>query len=880
MVCRENKARSAVIGFEKYLLAKHNGGRREPDHAFQSATHEYGHAYESVKDPTPEEYKEFLLGLRQQIVNDKGLSDADKYRESHKQPGLVTRLDQELKRVETGVDEHGQPLRPEQINGGKHFASMQRMSTLLTRQTQARNAYVDNYARQTGMSVPDAMKRWDSLCARPKEERDNTQISLRDNWQQDLKVAGLTSQHQADLMQSNVARDAVAVMEHERRMKVATLPSRPSVRPEDRTQFITTAEANNVVKCDECGQFGHEGADCPNLAKRQAVEDASNRYLDAKSKVHNLTVESLRARLSDSESQVNGAELLAAQKEERRLEREWRKIGEARAKEKIDDPGSLSREDLEDLYYQEGLAHRDYLEASGQAKHPSAHAQDGSWDYDATVARWEKARAEATPESIARLKQEHEDIRAQIVRAQAARNAARGEQPLVSDAVTEMGFNRDAGVLEVTRPGYTRKGDGVTVAPKRYYYRMNADQYDDMMSSGSVGKFLAGTVGSKEHEAYKFENAADAREATVQRRCPTCGQWATMNSSHQCPTPGSMDSTEEAHYRERTRVARERAAQEGLPARMGENTRRRQILAQSHAFLPGDGVARFPEQNQMVAARERGEVGLGPVTVQYFGETVTAKAYTWKDPISGQAYTRFGSSSCSCGSKETCRHRDHATSVVAAAYRSQRADGASPGGPVMRTADDGTTKTAVAAIDAPDGPIARRSYARIRQDRADAVDQLNKTWAGHPEWRARAAAPTDSATGQPVPVPRTFQQGEGITIDLTKPGTSDVSVGIAMNLSARSERPFQVGPAPSVPGASRITSAPWRRDPNGNMMESDRRELGRLMGLRGLAPQKGILVPDEPSSKYEALSRSKTGQSDIRASRYVAHKGEAYGPEV
>lgn len=797
MVCRENKARSAVIGLEKHLLAQQNGGRREPDHVFQSSIHEYGHAFEGVNNPTREEYEAFLTGFRQQVVNSPSLTDAEKYRESDRQPGIVTRIDQEIERVRSGKDEKGRPLRPEQLNGGKHFASMQRMSTLLNRQVAARNAYVENYARQTGISVGEAQARWDSLCARSPQERENTQISLRDGWQRDLQVAGLTSQHQADMMQSNVARDAVKVMEHERRMKVATLPSRATITPEKRTKAITTEQASGMVKCEACGQFGHEDAQCPHDAR---LDDLTHKHIAA--------VEARKA-YEDADTAVQTRQL---------------------------------REEL-----------------TGEAAS------------EIDQKRQNKALEQA--------RKNHVKASRELEKAQAAFEQARGPVPIVSDAVTEIGYDRDSGTLEVTRPGYTRKSDGQVMPPKRYYYRMSPDQYDDMMASDSVGKYLASTVGSPQHESFKHENRAEALECTRQRQCPTCGQWASMTSAHQCPTPGSMDSTEEAHWRERVRQTRERAAREGMPAVLGETTRRRQVLAQSHAHLPAGGVARFPEVSQMTGVRDRGEVGTGPVTVQYFGATVTGKAHTWKDPRDGTPYTTMSDLSCSCQARETCSHREHAGNVVAAAYRSQRLVNARPGSPNLRTHDDGTGQVRTAAVDAPDGPIARRAYERIRQDRAKARDQLNEGWAGHPEWRPRASAPLDAATGDPVPVPRTYRSADGNDIDVSRPGTGYVAAAMQDRLSERSDRPWAISPG-SVAGTSRISTAPWRRDKRGHMSDSDRRELGRLMGLRGMAPREGLLIPDEPSSKYEMLARSERGRSDIHASRFVADKGQAYGPEV
>lgn len=796
MVCRENKARSAVMGLEKHLYAQSHGGRREPDSVFQSSLHEYGHAFEAVDNPTREQYHDFLVGFRQQLVNDPSIPDAEKYRHSHKQPGMVTRIDQEIDRVRTGKDENGRPLRPEQVNGGKHFAAMQRMSTLLNRHAEARDEYVENYARQTGISKDDALRRWDTLCARKPEERENNRISLRDNWQRDLAVSGMSSQHQADIMQSNVARDAIAVMEHERRMKVATLPSRPAISEDQRITAITTEQAKSMVKCDSCGQFGHEDPQCPHGER-----------LDELNHLHVAKIE-------------------AAEKYARLQEAHAAAIKDAKSHPELTGSAALKK-------------HGGDLVAEEQARK----------EYDRASRKLEKARSEFDKE--------------------------RGPVPLVSDAVHSVGYDRSTGLLEVTRPGYTRKSDGVTVEPKTYAYRMSPEQYDEMMASGSVGRYLSQTVGSKAHEQYKWENPAEAREATRHRQCPSCGQFAAMTSQHQCPVDGSMDSTEEAHWRERQRHARATATLENLPVSMGEATRRRQVLAQAHANLPGGGIARFPEVGQMAQIRGNGEVATGPASVQYLGHQVTARVYTWKDPRTGQAYTTMGQASCSCNARETCRHREHAGNVFAAAYRSQRVVAKTPGTSVLSSRDPGSGQERGISQDAPEGPVQRRSYERIRQDRADAASALNRAWAGAPNWRARATAPMDARTRQRVSMPTSYTTKNGDQVDLT----SSIEAGATLNETV-SERTGRQWVSVFANGKMMLTAPPARTTKDGRMSDRDRRDLGRAMGLRGKAPDTGVFVPNDASWRYEMLSRADRGSTDILGSRYVARDGEAYGPAV
>ncbi|MYT19471.1 hypothetical protein GTW69_04060, partial [Streptomyces sp. SID7760] len=69
MVCRENKGRSAVIGYQKHLL-RQLGYTDYDDFELQSGVHEFGHQYEGFPAPTEKEQLAFLKGLKQQIESD------------------------------------------------------------------------------------------------------------------------------------------------------------------------------------------------------------------------------------------------------------------------------------------------------------------------------------------------------------------------------------------------------------------------------------------------------------------------------------------------------------------------------------------------------------------------------------------------------------------------------------------------------------------------------------------------------------------------------------------------------------------------------------------------------------------------------------------
>lgn len=850
MVCRENKARSAIIGVNKILTARHNGGRVEHDSLYQSQLHANGHTYAGSPDPSPQTYMAWLQGARQQIIDDPTISDAEKFRQSQRQPGLVTRLDQEIQRVRTGVDEHGKPLTKAQRNGGKHFAAMQRMAPTIARATQARDKYLETYARTTGTSVEQARARWDSLNSRDIDrtrERDpetgelsestrpdlrqNTKISLTDNWRDSLKVAGMSSHEQADVMQDNRSRETLKIMEHERMAKVRTLPSRPSIRDEHRVPVITPEQARRTVQCDECGQFGHEGPACPNSSQLEKVRDTYQARLEARTELEKLengqrdhALASLRARLNDEEP-----------------------------------PGEYKGPTAEELKTAQSRVKR------------AERAYDKAWG------EFEQAR---------------------------------GPVPHVSEAVQGLAYNRDSGVLEVHRPDYERyrvdpqtgkralDADGKPtvkkekVAGEKYMYRMSNEEYDEMMASGSIGKYLGHTTGAKDdvNARYKFDNPTDAAEASVERRCPSCGQWASMTTSHQCPeTAGSRSSTEEAHYRERQRVDREMRDLETLPLRADGGKRTKDVMRQAHSVQPDGTTLRFASPQDTIATRSQGFVARAPFVASHHDARVSGKAYSWRDPRTGQAYTTLRDVTCSCGQRGSCPHIDRAGDLLAAANRSQRVANATPGSPVLRSADAGTTKEATVAPDAPGrGGIRRMNYATIQKRRAENTAALQKDWRGGrsstPEnvvsaGREFAATPTynDGAFRASAMQPQSWGEGND-QVSVERP-TQAAGMRMERNLSERSGRDWVV--RDNGDGTQTITAPTRRLDPQGHMTMEDRRELGSMLGMRTRADAAGAYIPDEPAWRHEFLDRTAGQEPTIRGGRLFARdEREMYRPTV
>lgn len=829
MVCRENKARSAFMGYEKHLL-REMGYHDARDYEVQSSIHEYGHAYAGADNPSAEEYQAFLQGARQQIMNDPTISEADKFRISDKQPGIITRLDQEIARVKTGKDEHGRALRPEQINQGKHFASMKRLGVLMQRQQAAKANYLELYARTTGSSLAESKRRWDELSSRTPEERKNTRISLTDDWQERLNVAGLTSQQQADMGQSNVSRETMRLMESERQAKIRTLPSRPTVGGDsERQHFLKPNDPQVQVRCDGCGQFGHEQNPCPNQAEVDNVAGALAGYEEA-------VTEAIRHR--------NAAE---AKADLDRLEK--------------GNPVGV------DLNGDGQLWVVDPRTASTSGTTTSVSAVPADDPAAATLLR--DIAASGDPAAAQDAANDAKEAGVTLERAEDALADKRGPVPMVSAAVQDIGYNADAGVLEVTAHPYTRKRTGEVMPAKTYMYRMSPSEYDEMMGSGSPGKYASQNFfGAGRNDNYKFENAAEEREARTMRQCPSCGQFASLTSAHQCPIDGSMNSREEAAYRERLREARERSKLSGLPVTIADTTPRHRVEAISQAALSDGGQMRFPERGQMLMQRDRKQVALGGFTAQYLGERVTGRVYTWNEPGTGEALATSDTVSCTCGGPP-CRHTEKAVDLMTVTYGAKNAQGITPGG--RRFAPE-----PFVSRDAPETLSDRVPYAKIREQRQQAAATQQRVFADYPGRRLYASLPVDAATGQPTRPPTSWGRGDQ-QVNLSQPEA--VASRMRQNLHEATGADWQV--RTSRNGALRITASS-KRTRSGRMSDADQARLAQALDLPvGRTGPKGVHVPAETAWRSEFMDRSTGRAPTVLGARFVARKPhEAAGPQA
>ena len=570
MVCRENKARSTAIRLAKEMCRAQGMGTMH-DRELQSAIHERQHHFDGAPPMSTEDQIAFVQGLRQQIENDPSISDREKYRQSWDQPGVITRLDDELDRLRTGqyTDRFGQKhdLTDAQRNGGNQLQAIQYLGTMVPRIQSAKKSYFEINARHTGRSVSEVQAEWDSIMARKGDGRGGVGISLKDSWRDDLAVAGLSAQAQSDIGQSKRARDALAEMEANRLAHLAKQPTRATIRPEHRRVYTPSGGEN--VRCDQCGQFGHERPACPNT---DLV--AARREIDAE---HQAATNALKA-ASTQQVLDSGQELVYLRKSDG-----------------VEVGGDEARRLLEQ--------DRDSF-AQGQPITSVAEAN---------------SRLKAVANRDAEL--------------QAQMNSRAGG---TSSWIQEVAYNEESGLMMVTTQPRQRK-DGTLSPGRTYPYRVSKTEAEQILAADEVGRAISKTVmrrgNGTTNDAYHWENAADAQAAQVQHKCPTCGRWASMTSSHTCPVPGSAaadsemtDRAQQAQWRAQARAARTAGLEPPAPPMQRVN-----LVAQRQFRLEEGGIANVPPPRDVKEQVAAGRVASPSVNFRYPDATVTGQASVWRD---------------------------------------------------------------------------------------------------------------------------------------------------------------------------------------------------------------------------------------------------------
>lgn len=833
MVCRENKGRSAIMGFQKHLADQMRGPGEIGliDNEYQSAIHETGHLLGGYSPMSVPEQIAMWKGIRQSIANNPTISDTSKYRVSQGrggQPGLITRVDQELQRLESGEDEHGKPLRPEQMNSGPQLAAVQRLGAMLSRITPAKDAFLEINARGRGITKQQSQDEWNTLMNR---SGNFSSISLTDAFRDNLSSAGLTSQAQADLGQSGKSRDTMRVMEERRQAALGAAPSRPTPLPE-RVDFVKPDAPEAQVRCEGeggCGRFGHTIADCPNQGRLAEAQQLTARatHAAAVGRAFNASFT-----LADAE---NGLDY----------------DGSPYTDETLPDGSVITADEAQ----RAAIAyHRSELE----------HLSDEyGIDPDSI-----------TTKTHAAAQKEMRDAETRLAGISAEMDAT---QPRVSTAVQRIEYNRDTGLCVVTAHPYTRKGDGQTVQ-RSYAYRVSGDEFDKLSESDSPGKDLNESVWRKgaqrpPNDAFKFENPADESAAFTQHQCPTCGQWAAMNSSHTCRVKGSKRRAEDdddvdtgnrtalAMYRDRFRTSVAQNTQPPLPPLP---TKLVMSNGQHRPLAPGI-TGSLARADAVAAAVAAGNVVRTPVIANTPGGKVTGTVTVWQDPggaaiVSAAPEAGGKGLACSCGTFHrtgTCQDMRAVLSVTRRAWKAgvtTESDRLVPGGPPLVKVREGV------AQDAPRGEVERVDYRRIINSRREATQRQRAAYnklveAGGDMSAPRAVPPLDAQTGQPVAWPTTWTRadGTGHTIDLAN--TETVRLRLRGALTSRSRDGYSV--LADGDGTIRVAVPRKYRNADGTVPYTQRARLAEYLGVPvGAVDDSGYRVPADPSWRQDTLDRA------------------------
>lgn len=476
MVCRENKARSAMMGLVKHLQSMI--GPSFNDAEMQSYIHQLKHDGDVLDEEVPltkEAEIDFICRLRTEIERNPNISDIDKYRKSHRRPGLITRLDQEINRLKTGLDENGEELTAEQRNSHSHIYALMHLGQGLERIEPAKEVFLENYARHMGISFDAARREWNDLM---NQSGKFEHLSLiHDDYHVSLAAAGIDAHTQINLGVSGRAVHAMRVMEQRRQAFLETCDQRSvAVAENSRARYMRQESARMKLKCQGaggCGQFGHLRENCPN------------------------------------------------QKEKIRLDEERKRVKRYEAIIAIDtmalDARTLSNAEIRSKYRPSNIA---------------------AWRREA------KAQQEKMVKQILVARRNLPAARREEAHAQEALDAKR---LLHHEEVAEIFYNVESGTLIVRC--YTTDDETITADIARRCTTKEAKAFIECINQGeSLNAALSGTVGAAHN---RFSNIADMKAASKLIKCPTCGQFASMNTSHQCVVAGGPSEAKEASRKRR-----------------------------------------------------------------------------------------------------------------------------------------------------------------------------------------------------------------------------------------------------------------------------------------------------------------------------------------
>lgn len=797
MVCRENKARSVMIGLNKHYL-RHDGWTDYTDNEFQSAFHDYGHRFEDAPAPSESQQRKLLEGLRAAIEQDPRISDADKYRPAKPNartdnPGLITRIDQELTRLETGKHERtGKPLTNAQKMGGKQWASIQRLSAFIQRTQPAKDSYIEMNARHRGISVDDARTEWKKLVDVPPKARINDetgealgQISLTDTYRDDLSIAGLTSEQQADVAQSAATRYAIQEMEKRRKSAIANLPSRPTVNESMTTTF--TASGGQRIRCDQCGQFGHDAGSCPNGRAVAQIREAETKASQAS------------ARLTSIETKKD------------RLESEITKLQRKESRAKTDDEKTQAIEGIKNL-------------------------------------RKQTRGLEATERRLIALRDYEEDNAAQC------RNALIRSGPATSNLAESVAYNPATGYMKlmIRKASGTLSGHELRVSNQEFDDFMNADDHRAAAASSILRSRRKGG-----NDEWQYENPADRAAAREQHVCPTCGRWASLTSSHRCPVPGTKRAAEDTMNRADSTTTG--GAYQAAAIRLGPGESRSLagglgVLQHAAARQVTEQIATDQTVSAMVNARYPDAAVTGSVTV--WDDSDRGRALSTA-PESG---ADIKCTCTEYKQRGVCKHIAETASTLTHIYGAEKVTDRTPRGKAVSFYSDDDNQAADSPDPGGLNRMNYNRIMNSRFSRAadvvvdSTIGRLNATKLLAATWPRDAAG--NAITGEiPTHVKHTNPPSprfKHTSVDIRR--RTETQEAIRAGLRARTGKHWSVT---HEGGVLRITASRKHRRQHGVITDDARTELARALDLpRSAVGVKGVTVPGEQSWHHEYVNRA------------------------
>ncbi len=638
MVCRENKGRSAQMAVVK-AMQRYYGENAFHDAEVQSMIHEIKHTGDALDAEAPvsvDEQLQMVRTLRESLRNAEFLSDAQKYAKSSGKRGSRDG-------IITRLDLEEKRLLSGKNEKGEPLTNAQMNTAANIYAMQRLGNLLENVspAKENFLEV-NARHRGISVDEARKEwDEIVSQDGRRDHHSQirDTERNALATAGIDPATQHNlgVSGRSVQAMQIMEQRRQSAIAQLDSKAAIDSSHVLRTFEhpGKGVVKCAKCGQFGHTEDECPNAAMLAQREKLSEIYH------RSFEMMEIHERLGN----------YANKPADKTLD-EW--------------------------------LHTAYPEDFQDGK----SVEEWKQQLDSRVADFE-----ASGGFLPKMKAAKQLAKADHSLEELNRKIDANNKP-VSSFAKSLSYNQDSGVVLIERHP---DAEGNERPP--LILRAQPHEVTELLAeaqSRPVGEVFTEFA---DNEAHQFANAEDANAALTLFRCPTCGQWASFNTSHQCPVPGGHSEKLDAMNRA-ARIAYNRNRREELRKGQFEFN---EVGPQTIAFgaikasmKPGtlkgrdtDGVIQdlslasghMPKAALVEKELFNNKIVQAPIAMNFVDGKVTGMATVWEELDTDGEYRRvltdkaIGNNPglrCDCDEYKkhgTCRHTSAAMNRLAQAWR-------------------------------------------------------------------------------------------------------------------------------------------------------------------------------------------------------------------